>query len=148
MERTYIKRGFWHFDGRKRQKGGFLPILETLAKPLLVSAAGAIGGQVLKETRKKIREKNAIEKEAQKDINMPRNKILLQRLANPRHLQLPNGRVFFAKYKRVNRHAQAPTQVRLQERMFEKLDQGDKALDGLVQKTKERQGNRLALAST
>ena len=53
MERTYIKRGFCHFDGRKRQKGGCLPILETLAKPLLVSAAGAIGGEVLKGTRKK-----------------------------------------------------------------------------------------------
>ena len=53
MERTCIKRGFCHFDGRKRQKGGCLPILETLAKPLLVSAAGATGGEVLKGTRKK-----------------------------------------------------------------------------------------------
>ena len=34
--------------GRKKQKGGFLPILESPAKPLLVSAAGAIGGEILK----------------------------------------------------------------------------------------------------
>ena len=27
MKRTYIKRGVWHFGGRKREKGGFLPIL-------------------------------------------------------------------------------------------------------------------------
>ena len=37
---------------RKRQKGGFLPIFGAIAKPLLVSAAGAIGGEVLKGIEK------------------------------------------------------------------------------------------------
>ena len=50
MKRTYIKHGVWHLGGRKSQKGSFLPILGTIAKPLLVSAVGALGGEVLKET--------------------------------------------------------------------------------------------------
>ena len=32
--------------------------------------------------------------------------------------------------------------------MFEKFDQGDKELEGLVREIKERTDNRLALAST
>ena len=44
---------------------------------------------------------------------MPRNNILLQRLPAPKWVQLPNGRVFFAKYQRVNRHTLTPTQVRI-----------------------------------
>ena len=48
MKITYIKHEVWYLGGRKRQKGGFLPILGTLAKPLLASAAGVIGGKVLK----------------------------------------------------------------------------------------------------
>ena len=42
---------------------------------------------------------------------MPRNNVLLQRLPNRRRVQLSNGQVFFAKYKRVNRHTLAVTQV-------------------------------------
>ena len=34
---------------------------------------------------------------------MPRNNILLQRHPAQKRLQLPNGRVFFAKYLRVGR---------------------------------------------
>ena len=98
MKRTYIKQRIWHLGGRYIQKGGFLPILGTLAKPLLVSAASAIGGEVLKGIRQKIFwGKKRVTKEEQKDINMPRNNILLQRLPNPRRVQLPNDRVFFAK---------------------------------------------------
>ena len=53
-------------SGRKRQKGCFLPILGTLAKPLLVSASGVIDGEVLKEIGKKyLGENNAIKKEEQ-----------------------------------------------------------------------------------
>ena len=52
MKRTYIKRGIWHLGGRKKQKGGFLPILRTLARPLLVSAAGVVGGEVWKGLEK------------------------------------------------------------------------------------------------
>ena len=34
---------------------------------------------------------------------MPRYNILLQRLPAPKRMQLPNGRVIFAKYQRVGR---------------------------------------------
>ena len=44
---------------------------------------------------------------------MPRNNILLQRLPQPRRVQLPNVRVFFAKYQRVGRHVLNPTGVRI-----------------------------------
>ena len=53
MKRTYIKRGIWHLGSRKKQKGGFLPILGALARLLLVSAAGAVGEEVLKEVGEK-----------------------------------------------------------------------------------------------
>ena len=53
-KRTYIKRGFWHLGGRKKQKVGFLPILVSLAKPLLISAAGIVGGEILKWLGSKI----------------------------------------------------------------------------------------------
>ena len=52
MKRSYIKRGMWHLSGRKKQKGGFLPILGALARPLLVSVAGAVGGEILKRLGK------------------------------------------------------------------------------------------------
>ena len=78
MKRTYIKRGVWHLGGRKRQKEGYLPILGAIIKPHLVSAAGAIGGEVLKGIGKKnIWGKNTVQKEERKDIDMPRNNILL-----------------------------------------------------------------------
>ena len=32
---------------------------------------------------------------------MPRNNILVRRLAAPKRMQLPNSRVFYAKYQRV-----------------------------------------------
>ena len=38
----------------KKQKGGFLPILGALTRALLVSAAGAVGEEVLIELGKKI----------------------------------------------------------------------------------------------
>ena len=44
---------------------------------------------------------------------MPRNNILLQRLAAPKWVQIRNGQVFFAKYQTVGRHALAPTCVRI-----------------------------------
>ena len=48
MKRTYIKHGIWHLGGTKKQKGGFLPSLGALARPLLVSAGGDVGREVLK----------------------------------------------------------------------------------------------------
>ena len=81
-----------------------------------------MGGEVRKGIGKKMfGAKNAIEKEEQKCIDMPRNNILLQRLSNLRHVQLPNGLVFFAKYKGVNRHALVPTQVRIARRHVRKI---------------------------
>ena len=53
MKRIYIKCGIWHLSGRKKQKGDFLPILGALARPLLIYAAGTVGGEVLKELGKK-----------------------------------------------------------------------------------------------
>ena len=38
----------------KKKKGGFLPILGALTRALLVSAAGAVGEEVLIELGKKI----------------------------------------------------------------------------------------------
>ena len=53
-EKTYIKIGIWHLGGRKKRKGCFLPILEALARPLLVSAAAAVGGKVSKGLGKRL----------------------------------------------------------------------------------------------
>ena len=44
---------------------------------------------------------------------MHRNNILLQRLPAPKQVQLPNGRVFFAKYQMVARYALTPTWVKI-----------------------------------
>ena len=51
-KRTYIRRGIWHLGGRKKQKRGFLSILGSLDKPLVVSAAGAVSGEILKRIEK------------------------------------------------------------------------------------------------
>ena len=40
--------------GRKKQKREFLPILGSLAKLLLISAAGAVGGKISKGLVSKI----------------------------------------------------------------------------------------------
>ena len=95
----------------KDKRKGVLPIIGTLGKSLLVSAAGAIGGEVLQGIAKKnICGKKAVEKEEGKYVRMPRNNILLQSLQNSRRVQLPNDCVFFTKYERVNTHAVAPIQ--------------------------------------
>ena len=44
---------------------------------------------------------------------MPRNNILLRRLPVPKRVQLPNGRVLFAKYQSVGRHKLTPTPIRI-----------------------------------
>ena len=67
----------------------------TIARPLLVSPAGAIGGEVLKGIVKTYFGEKATKKEEQKDIDMPRNNNLIWRF--PRRVLLPNGRVFFTK---------------------------------------------------
>ena len=51
---------------------------------------------------------------------MPKNNILLQRLPAPRRAQLPNGRVFFAKYLRVVRE-RLPEQVKIRRTYVRKI---------------------------
>ena len=104
-----------------------MPILGRFARPLLVSAAGSIDVEVLKTLGKKIgRDKDQEDDTQEKDgkgFSMPRNNILPQRLTTPRRVQLPNGRVFFAKYERANRHALAPTQVKINRNYVGKIGQ-------------------------
>ena len=51
---------------------------------------------------------------------MPRNNILLQRLPAPKRVQLPNGRVFFAKCQRVGRD-RLPERVRIRKTFVRKI---------------------------
>ena len=53
-KRTYVKLGIWHLGGRKKQRGGFSPLWGTIARPLLVCAAGAVGSKLLESVGKKI----------------------------------------------------------------------------------------------
>ena len=53
------------------------------------------------------------EDEDQDELAMPRNNILLQRLPSPKCVQLPNGRVFYARYQKVSRHVLNPTRVKI-----------------------------------
>ena len=53
-KRTYIKRGICYLGGGKKQKRGFLPILGSISKLLLISTAGAVGVEILKELGSKI----------------------------------------------------------------------------------------------
>ena len=43
----------------------------------------------------------------------PLNNVLLQKLAQPKQVRLPNGSTFLARYERVNRGTLAPTKVRV-----------------------------------
>ena len=55
MKRIYVKRRIWHLGGRKKQK--------AFARPILMSAAGSIGGEVLKGLGKKSLEEEEEEEE-------------------------------------------------------------------------------------
>ena len=102
-KRTYIKCGIWYLGRRKMQKGEFLPIIVSLAKPLLVSMAGTVGGEILKGLGSKIfvreKENRKEEKEEEEGFDIPKNNILLQRFLAPKCVQPLNSRVFFAKYQ-------------------------------------------------
>ena len=52
----------------------------------------------------------------------PRDNIVLVKRKNPKRVQLPNGRVFYAKYQRVSRDA-LPSNVRIQ-RKYKKRRRG------------------------
>ena len=61
-------------------------------------------------------EEEAREKEEDEDqdqLAMPRNNILLRKLPVPKYVQLPNGRVFLARYQNVGRDVLNPTRVRI-----------------------------------
>ena len=58
--------------------------------------------------------------EKQEDFNMSRDNILLRKLPTPKPIQLPNGRVFYAKYARVGR-ANLPPNVRIRRRYVKKI---------------------------
>ena len=58
--RTYVKGSIWQLGSRKKLKGGFLPILGTIARSFLVSGPCAIGSKRLDGVEKKylVAEKN------------------------------------------------------------------------------------------
>ena len=58
--------------------------------------------------------------ENQEDFNMSRGNILLRKLPTPKPIQLPNGRVFYAKYARVGR-ANLPPNIRIRRRYVKKI---------------------------
>ena len=109
-------------DERKKQKGRFLPILGSLSEPLLISAVDAIGGEILKELGSKIfgKGKRKEEEERWEGSTIPRSNILLQRHLAPKRVQLPNGRVFFAKYQRVGRY-RLPERLRIRRTYVRKI---------------------------
>ena len=51
--RTYVKGSIWQLGSRKKQKGGFLPILGTIVRSFLVSGPCAIGSKRLDDVEKK-----------------------------------------------------------------------------------------------
>ena len=53
LKKNLYYKGIWHLGGRNTQKGGFLPILLTLAKPILLSTAGSIASKLLQGVGKK-----------------------------------------------------------------------------------------------
>ena len=54
MKRNYVKQGIWHLGGRNKQKGGFLLLPGTFARPISPFAAGSIGSKLLEGVGKKI----------------------------------------------------------------------------------------------
>lgn len=53
------------------------------------------------------------EDQDQDDLAMPRNNILVKKLLGPTRVQLLNGRVFYARCKKVGRNVFNPTRVRI-----------------------------------
>ena len=65
MKKTYIKRGIWHLGDRKKNKKEDFYLFLGHLLDLLVPAAGAVDGEVLKGLGKKVlgREKEDLESE-------------------------------------------------------------------------------------
>ena len=99
-------------EGKKKEVA-FLSILGTLTKPLLVLTAGAIGGEILKELGSRGGGRQEEEDEDRAKLAMLRNNILLQSFPVSKSIQLPNSRIFHARYQKVGRHVLNPTRVRI-----------------------------------
>ena len=99
-KKSYVSQKRFSLGGRRKQKGGFffpaLPLAISLGKKLL-------GGK---------------KKEKKKKSNMVnrRNIIILVKRNTPKKVTLPNGRTFYANYRRVNRNY-LPGNVKIQ-RMY------------------------------
>ena len=88
----------------------------------MASIAISLGTELLGSVAKKSlgggRRKN-IRGEKQEGLDMPRDNILLRKLPTPKRVQLPNVRVFYAKYLRVGR-ANLPPNVWVRRRYVRK----------------------------
>ena len=105
-----VELAIW-VEGKKKEVA-FLSNLGTLAKPLLVLAAGAIGGEILKGLGSREGGHREEEDEDRGKLAMLRNNILLQRLSVPKSIQLPSSRIVHARCQKVGRHVLNPTRVR------------------------------------
>ena len=97
MKRNYVKQGVWHFGGKKRQKGGFLLLLGTLARPVLLYAVGLMVQNYFKASEKKYL---VVENQEEPDVeeencDIPRDNILLRKLPIPKLVGLPPSRQGF-----------------------------------------------------
>ena len=80
-----------------------MPILGTLARPLLVSAVGAISGEVLKGLGKRFwgeKEKEGTEEEGRKGFSMPRNNILLAKTCKSKTRASTQGSSILSKIRK------------------------------------------------
>ena len=73
---------------------------------------------------------------------MAGNNILLQRLRQPRRVQLPNSCVFFAKYQRVGRHVLNATLVTINQTYVRKIDPRRQRIRRYGPQNKRRQRQR------
>ena len=87
MKRTYIKCVIWHLGGRKGQIGVFFAYSWHTSQTLIGIYSWGYWRESFKGTVKKIEGKEdleGMEEENGNGFSMPRNNILLQRLANPK----------------------------------------------------------------
>ena len=95
--KPYVSQKRFYLAGRRKQKGGFF----FLALPLAISLGKKLLGGKKKEKKKK---SNMVNR---------RNNIILVKRDTPKKVTLPNGRTFYANYRRVNRNY-LPGNVKIQ----------------------------------
>ena len=110
-----VKKGIWHIGGKykrapvkKRQKGGAIPLelLASIGAPILGEIAKPILGKILGRGIKKERE------EEDTIIKMVKKHIISRKRANPKVVNLPNGRSFVSKWERISRK-QLPINIKV-----------------------------------